>query len=154
MKLCKHCKKYPVFSHGYCKYHQWIWKKTLRNANKPRRDTIFPKRYTSTTKKLSSHKRDVLASNKKHKKHLQIINQNRCFFCGDKAHDLVHIFPVSLFVEYDDKQWNHILGCRTCHTTFDDGNPFTLNNIEFIIDMIQAVNIKYYYRLLNRKTYE
>ena len=152
MKLCKYCNKYKVFSHGYCKYHQWVWKQQVPSNRHGQIKPISSKRYPSTTKKLSSKKRTILALNQKHKKELQIINQNRCFFCGLNAHDLVHIFPVSLFPKYDKEEWNHILGCRTCHIIFDDCNPFTLNNSEFIIDLIQAVDIKYYHRLLNRKT--
>ena len=152
MKLCKYCEKYPVFSHGYCKYHQYIWKKPVLRRNKPHTKPNSSKRYMSTTKKLSSKKQAIITFNTIHKKELQIINDNKCFFCGGKATDLMHIFPISLFVKYDKEEWNHILGCRSCHTIFDDGNHFTLNNSEFIIDMIQAVNIKYYYRLLNKKT--
>ena len=49
MKRCKHCGRHPVFSHGYCRYHQYI-----REDDKYKR--MADKTYKSTSKPLSRPK--------------------------------------------------------------------------------------------------
>jgi 5-methylcytosine-specific restriction endonuclease McrA len=149
MKKCKvpGCSN-DVFTHGYCYYHRYLY----YNQKQPSLKKSKPKTKVRTFSKKKSLKKAKIA---KSKKRLIEANGRRCFFCGHEFAqiDLAHIFPISLFEEYEELEWNHILACRKQHVIFDDGNfddILKLPNIGFILSVIESVDEKYHYRLTNR----
>ena len=48
----------------------------------------------------------------------------RCAICGRVGNDLSHIFPRSLYPEYQTDPRNLQILCRDCHRKFDDDRAF------------------------------
>lgn len=140
----------PVFTHGYCHRHRYLYYgKKQPNKGSVKRSTV-----KSSISPLSNKKRLKKTKIASIKKRLVEANGNRCFFCGKEVGvDAAHIFPISLFPEYETEEWNIILSCRKHHMMFDDGNYETIlkiPNVEFILDLIEAVDSKYHNRIKNR----
>ena len=59
-----------------------------------------------------------------------------CEFCGKQAVDICHIIPRSKFGkkrrEERDSVINCMAGCRECHTAFDDGKKWTIEEAQKI----------------------
>lgn len=134
----------PVFTHGYCYYHRNLY---YKYSNKPRKK--------QNINSLSTKKRQK----KRQLSHLKndLIRENGpiCFFCGKEIEnpDLAHIFPISLFPEYETEPWNVILSCRKHQIIFDNHSfdeIMDIPNIDFILGIIKAIDISYYYRLKQR----
>ena len=91
MKTCKalNC-KYPVFSHGYCKNHQYLREDKPMVLNKPRKPI----------KKLSDKRKEMLAIYNILKMSAVLearkIGSIKCFVCGDTI--------------YGTPDWHHIDG--------------------------------------------
>jgi hypothetical protein len=50
-KLCKHCNKYPVFTHGYCLNHKHLYKKPKPIAKRSAKRVREERKYSSDLKK-------------------------------------------------------------------------------------------------------
>lgn len=141
----------PVFTHGYCYYHKYKYygKFTQKSSQFKRSPPKMSIR--SLTKKKARKKAKIALS----KKNLIETNGKKCFFCGKEYAriDLAHIFPISLYEEYESEEWNNILACRKHHKIFDDGS-FTeilqIPNVNFILELIESVDGLYFYRLKQR----
>lgn len=141
----------PVFTHGYCNYHKHLYY-IQKKQNKSSSKLSPPKSPINTLSKKKSRKKAKIALSKK-----KLIERNgqRCFFCGKEFAqiDLAHIFPISLFEEYETEEWNHILACRKHHAIFDDGTfdeISKLENVYFILEIIELVDNYYFHRLKQR----
>jgi len=55
-----------------------------------------------------------------------------CRICGAYGSDLMHILPKGEFPEYYTEPRNLIIGCRTCHKSFDDDILFRKEQISLI----------------------
>lgn len=71
-------------------------------------------------KQVSSKQRRINSELTKIKKTLG----TRCAICGREGHDLSHIFPRSLYPEYQTDPRNLQILCRECHRRFDDDRAF------------------------------
>lgn len=114
VKLCKYCKTNPVFSHDFCKYHQFrrymrggdlhkptkVKKKPPKESNKRKKERI---RYTEQIKMFW----DDAVEN----------NTNFCFFCGEKMkkRDNIHHLKGRTGDYYLDKEW-WVNAHNKCHT--------------------------------------
>jgi len=152
--MAKKCKvegcNNPVFTHGYCNIHKYLYYKTKRSFSTSLKQSI-PKTPIRAFSKKKSLKKAKIASIKSH---LVQSNGNRCFFCNKETGvDAAHIFPISLFPEYETEQWNIILACRKHHNIFDNGtfdDILQIPNINFILELIESVDGLYFYRLKQR----
>lgn len=45
---------------------------------------------------------------------------NVCRICGGYGNDTMHLMPKSMFPEYYLEPRNLIIGCRSCHNSFDN----------------------------------
>jgi len=85
---------------------------------------------------------------------LQRENENRCFFTGRPATDLVHIFRKGTHPQYSEEIAYLILGCRSAHNTFDNGSyeeVMSLSNIGWVLEIMQAGDELYYNRFTEFK---
>ena len=78
------------------------------------------------------------------------INNNKCFFCGGRAVDLIHIIRQGDSIKLRDDEENCLVGCRECHKEFDDGDFTTLKNIEKVLEKMKELDEKYYQRFIGR----
>ena len=127
-KVCKKegCRN-PPFSRGFCKYH--------RGYAPPRKTS---KKQTAINQKKTSVKAKLRAA-----------NSNRCFFDGRPASDLVHLLRQGTQPLLRDETAYAVLGCRDCHTIFDDGTweeIENLPNIEWALEIMEAADPQYRYR--------
>lgn len=67
---------------------------------------------------------------------------DRCYFCGMKGCDLMHILPRSIFGEYMCEEWNLIIGCRSCHELFDGNREFRRNQPDLFERVLEMVDKK------------
>jgi 5-methylcytosine-specific restriction endonuclease McrA len=59
------------------------------------------------------------------KKELIDNHGNRCCICQKSCSpDLMHVLPKSIYPEHYLNPSNLVLGCRTCHQSFDDNQAF------------------------------
>lgn len=103
---------------------------------------------------LSNKKALIYQNISKIKKYLVDINDNKCAFCGEKRHskDPAHIIRRSYSLKLQDEIANIILACRRCHDIFDSNNLMIikrLKNINFILEIMEALDEHYYYRFIN-----
>ena len=103
-------------------------------------------------KKVSDKQKKVNTAKAGIKDKLMKLNNRKCFFCGGRAVDLVHIIRQGAKAGLRDKEDNCILGCRSCHDTFDDGDYTTLKNIYKILERMKKLDEQYYNRFINRKS--
>lgn len=82
----------------------------------------------------------------------------RCFICGKNAQiDLVHIIRRSYSSVLYDNEKNMILGCRTCHELFDDGDARQLLNYKpfsAILKRMKTLDEFYYNRYVSKRKLE
>jgi len=157
-KICQKtsCDRF-VFSHGYCKVHQYLrkddkWVKQLQKRKQAGTNSRSTQSGRSVLPSVS--KKQQIINNKIHDNKQDLIRANgqTCFFCGGFANDYMHIFPKSLFPEYVTEKWNGVLSCRDHHTIFDDypGQRHKLQNIMFLLELILCVDIRYYFRFIEK----
>lgn len=80
---------------------------------------------------------------------------NRCIFCRKHvAHvDLVHIIRRSYSEALKINKRNMVLGCRTCHDMFDNGDALRLSKyttFEPLLNRMKSLD-EYYYNRFKRK---
>jgi len=82
----------------------------------------------------------------------------RCFICGKNTHvDLVHIIRRSYSSVLYDSERNMILGCRTCHELFDDGDASQLlkyKSFTAILKRMKTLDEFYYNRYVSKRKLE
>ena len=152
----KQCKidgcKNNVFTHGYCHNHKGYYYKS-----KPRKESFKPFKEQSKKSNIGHLKKEKSLKKAKItqiKEKIIRLNGDVCFCCGKPTgNDAAHIFPISLFPEYETAPWNIILLCRGHHEMFDDGNyrdVIEIPNIDFILEVIESIDPKYLERLKRR----
>jgi len=88
------------------------------------------------------------------KRKLKLTNDNRCFFTGKPAQDLVHILRSGREQKYSEEIAFLVLGSRWAHDIFDGGSYdeiMALPNIEWVLEIMRAADEKYYYRFIEFK---
>ena len=102
----------------------------------------------------------------KQKKHNAIISKikakkiakmgRRCIFCRNTFNDvdLVHIIRRSYSEALKADERNMVLGCRTCHAIFDDGDASGLlkyPTFEPILNRMKSLDEPYYNRFKRKR---
>ena len=142
MKKCLKCSA-DVFTHNYCYYHRGEYYREKK---------WFAQKAKKAIKKVSDKQKKVNQGKSAIKAKLMKESNGRCFFCGGKAVDLVHILRQGTEALLRDKIENCLVGCRDCHDTFDDGDFMTLKNIEKVLERMKKLDEMYYNRFINRKS--
>ena len=140
MKKCVICGG-NVFSGDYCWYHRGYTYKDREWARKKPQKSV---------KKVSDKQKRVNSTKAKIKARLMALNKSRCFFCGGRAVDLVHIIRQGDTASLRDEEANCVIACRRCHDIFDNKNYTTLKNIDWALGIMEALDEKYYNRFVNR----
>ena len=111
MKNCKFCNKFPVFSHDYCRFHQWMrTDEDYKKYKKLKKDGVIP------NKKISQ---ESPKRKKEHKYYSQICKEMEaeiraendgkiyCFFSGDEINEPVvwHHLKGRTGGNYLDREW-------------------------------------------------
>ena len=125
----------------YCYYHRWHVYKERRWAKKKPQKPI--KRVSDKQKKVNRSKFTI-------KQKLMKLNNRRCFFCGGRAVDLVHIIRQGDTASLRDDEENCLVSCRYCHDIFDNGDFVTLKNIEKVLERMKKLDEKYYHRFITK----
>lgn len=63
----------------------------------------------------------------------------RCYFCGMRGNDLMHLLPKSIFPEYYCEEWNLIIGCREHHDVYDGDREYRSKQVELFSRVIDNV---------------
>ena len=74
--------------------------------------------------KISNSQKKKNSAVAKIKRDLLEESGNVCRLCGGYGNDLMHILPKSIYPEYYSEPRNLIIGCRSCHVSFDDNLLF------------------------------
>ena len=139
-KKCKLCSA-NVFTHNYCYYHRGEYYKTQK---------WFAQKAKKAVKPVSDKQKKVNTAKAGIKDKLMKLNNRKCFFCGGRAVDLVHIIRQGAKAGLRDKEDNCIVGCRDCHKVFDDGDYTTLKNIDKVLERMKELDEMYYLRFIGR----
>ena len=141
-----------LYSKGLCQACYWASRRTIKESE----GKLSSIRRNAPIRPVSDRERHVIKAKMEIKRHLIEINGKRCFFCGHTFHDiqLVHLLRQGTEPMMKDKDYNCILGCQSCHDTFDNASleeVRKLGNIDWVLEMMQAIDEKYYERFVNRK---
>ena len=155
-KVCNN----PVFSHGYCLYHQYQ-RTDARWIDKKKKPSNIPKHIIP---KLSAKGKAKTVKIQKIKQNLIDQNGYVCFFTGPCTGrlDAFHIFPRGKFPEYATEEWNIMLSTRGMNRIWDQGTweeILQMPNIHWLLWFIQTKDNdpnklhqgSFYYPLMERK---
>lgn len=148
-KKCKVSKcNYPVFSEGYCKYHQYM--RTDEKAKKQRENYYNKKRNAKKIKPQSEKRKkmDVIYHYTKEEFIEQKKEENEyyCIFCGNgfsKTPDIHHLKGRDDDLLIKPKYWG--LAHRGCHSQYHDNPPSACSWFEDYIDRIKEIDLQLYY---------
>ena len=90
-KLCKYCKKYPVFSHDYCRAHQWMRTddKYLKYKELKKAGRIPKKQISKESGRRKIEHKTYLQEVKDHWQKSVEDETNFCIFCGEKSETML-----------------------------------------------------------------
>jgi hypothetical protein len=137
MKACLHSGCiYPVFSHGYCKFHQG---KRQDEKYKESRKSLVQKHM----EKMKKEKKDDVVGEKSEldkwydniiEKHLKPFPY--CSNCGEPIpekyfrHAVAHIFPKNIFPSVATNEWNFVIAGAGCGCHNDTHRLDTFSKME------------------------
>ena len=139
-RTCVKCGN-KVFTGDYCYYHRGLAYKDRGWAKKKPQKAI---------RKVSEKQKKVNVAKSSIKSRLIAKNGKVCFFCEEKANDLVHIIRQSADLELRDAEDNCILACVECHDIFDNKDFRKLNNIDKVLKKMKKLDENYYNRFISR----
>jgi len=122
-KLCLYCQKYPIFSHGFCKFHQN--KRTDEKYKKQMDQKRSKKALLNVLEARSSSRRYNIPPMSKKRQNMLVLykaickeidaEQPNCFFCGRRGGGDHHHLKGRRGKLLTEKKWI-VRAHYTCHT--------------------------------------